>query len=177
MKWQCLPITEFDDFAGDWDRVSARAASSAPFMRSIFLRPLLRHFSKGNETIVAAYDKGEPQAAAILQMVRPGMWQTFQPSQLPLGAIVFNRELDPMQVFRGLLSTAPGLSVSLDSPSSIRSSFRARCRSRDWRLLTTSRPPGSKSRAPSRHIGKRAARTCGTTYASNAASSVSKAFS
>jgi len=113
MKWQCLPSREFDNFSAEWDRVAEDSFASAPFMRSIFIRPLLRQFSSRNEVIVVGYEGGRPQLATIVQRVRPGMWQTYQPSQLPLGAIVFRRELDPLQVLQGLLAAIPGMSVSL----------------------------------------------------------------
>jgi len=113
MKWSRLPIREFDAFAADWDRVSATSAAAAPFMRSIFMRPLLRQFSLGNETIIAGYKGGRPVVAAIVQRTRLGMWQTFQPSQLPLGAIVFDRDLDSALVFTDLLKQSPGVALAL----------------------------------------------------------------
>lgn len=113
MKWIRLPIKEFDGFASEWDRVSAYSVPRAPFMRSIFIRPLLREFGTGNETIVVGHDGGNPRVVAIVQKVRPGMWQTFQPSQLPLGAIAFQQGVDFGAAFEGLISATPGLSLSL----------------------------------------------------------------
>jgi CelD/BcsL family acetyltransferase involved in cellulose biosynthesis len=113
MKWKRLPLEEFDNFAEEWDRVNERAMIDAPFMRSIFMRPLLREFARGDETIVVGRKADGVKVAAILQSVRPGMWQTFQPSQLPLGALVCAHDLNPLEVFAGLLSAVPGFAVSL----------------------------------------------------------------
>jgi CelD/BcsL family acetyltransferase involved in cellulose biosynthesis len=113
MKWSRLPITEFDGFTAEWDQVNPRALADAPFMRSIFMRPLLRQFAQGNEQIVVGRDGGRVAVAAILQPVRPGMWQTFQPSQLPLGALLCANDADVREVFSGLLTALPGFAISL----------------------------------------------------------------
>jgi hypothetical protein len=113
MKWNRLSIKEFGSVAELWDRVAADSAADAPFLLSHFIAPLLRHFARGDEQIVAGFERGEPQVAAIVQRVRTGGWQTFQPSQLPLGAIVSKRGLDAFDVYDGLLSALPGLRLSL----------------------------------------------------------------
>jgi CelD/BcsL family acetyltransferase involved in cellulose biosynthesis len=113
MKWQSLPIREFDRFATEWDRVGEHAFSIAPFLRSIFIRPLLRQFARGDEWIVSGNENGETRVAAILQKTRPGIWQTFQPSQLPLGAILARPDIDLPEVLGGVLAAAPGASVLL----------------------------------------------------------------
>ena len=113
MKWNRLSIKEFGNVAELWDRVAADSAADAPFLLSHFIAPLLRHFARGDEQIVAGFERGEPQVAAIVQRVRTGGWQTFQPSQLPLGAIVSKRGLDAFDVYDGLLSALPGLRLSL----------------------------------------------------------------
>lgn len=112
MKWQCLPVSEFDGFSAEWDRVGANAFKIAPFLRSMFIRPLLRQFSRGDERIVCGHENGLPRIAAILQKTRPGMWQTFQPAQLPLGSVLVAADLDPIDVLGGVLSAVPGTPVS-----------------------------------------------------------------
>jgi hypothetical protein len=111
MKCKLLPIAAFDDLAAEWDGVVN--ATNAPFLYSTFVRPLLRQFSKGNEIIVAGYEGRELQVGAILKQSHAGLWQTFQPSQLPLGAIVARRGSDIRHIAESLLAATPGPSVSL----------------------------------------------------------------
>ena len=112
MKWQCLPVSEFDGFSPEWDRVGTSIFPIAPFLRSMFIRSLLRQFSRGDEQIVCGHDNGVPQIVAILQKTRPAMWQTFQPAQLPLGAFLVAEDLDLTEVLGSILKAIPGFPLS-----------------------------------------------------------------
>lgn len=113
MKWKTFPIADFAAFAADWDRLAERVAPRVPFLRSTFMRPLITHFATGAERIAAGYDGTELVAAAILHKVKPGIWETFQPSQLPLGPVLAPPLADIADLATQLMAVLPGVSVSL----------------------------------------------------------------
>ena len=93
MTWTLQPIALFADFAGQWDAL-ARSRPGIPFLESVFLQPAVDSFGNGDERLCLNHVNGQLRAAAILQPGRKGMWQTFQPSQLPLGAWISDGSID-----------------------------------------------------------------------------------
>lgn len=112
MKWKRLPASQFRALASDWDRLCERVAPAAPFLGSAFIGPLLTHFGSGNECIVLGEDSTGVKAIAVMRPVRFGIWETFQPSQLPLGAILLDRSTDTTEVAADLMRALPGFAVS-----------------------------------------------------------------
>lgn len=106
-QWQLHPIERFDDFAEAWDRIND-AGTGLPFLSSLFIRHLLRVFRSGTECLVVLGPPGEEQALGIVRSSRLGAWETYQPSQLPLGAWVMAGSLDYAEVAASLLRTLPG---------------------------------------------------------------------
>jgi CelD/BcsL family acetyltransferase involved in cellulose biosynthesis len=118
MRCETLPIDRFDQVAPDWDLLATRYAR-APFMGSAFVRASLRHFSSGNERIVVITDAQGPAAIGVF-VRRRGMWETFQPSQSPMGALV-TREVvglgDLLEVVgRGCGALATGAAATQQDP-------------------------------------------------------------
>jgi CelD/BcsL family acetyltransferase involved in cellulose biosynthesis len=105
--WRLLPIESFDELASSWDRLNA-AATGLPFLSSLFIRNLLRVFRDGSERLVVLGAAGEEQVIGIVRRGRLGAWETYQPSQLPLGAWVMADELDYEKVAESLLRVLPG---------------------------------------------------------------------
>lgn len=87
IRWELTPIADFDRHVADWNRL-AQAVPSSPFLASAFLRPLLAHFGTGNEMLACAQAGDVAVGYAILVPAGLGRWNTFQPSQLPVGPIV-----------------------------------------------------------------------------------------
>jgi CelD/BcsL family acetyltransferase involved in cellulose biosynthesis len=110
--WRCYAIDRYCEFAQAWDRLNA-ASSGPPFLSSLFIRNLLKVFGDGTERIVALGARGEERALGIVCPQRAGTWTTYQPSQLPLGAWVMERELDYTHVANSLLRALPGLPLLL----------------------------------------------------------------
>ena len=82
-------------------------------------------------------DPGEEQALGIVCRGRLGAWETYQPSQLPLGAWVMGRSLDCAAVAKSLLRTLPGAPLLLaltrqDPWVQPRPSDSATVRTLDW---------------------------------------------
>lgn len=112
MAWTILPIEKFNEYAARWDSL-VRKRPGTPFLESAFLQPLLAVFGSGRECLCLLEDNGRLLAAAIMQRGRKAIWQTFQPSQLPLGAWITNGDIDLIEAAGSLLAQLPGPSLAL----------------------------------------------------------------
>lgn len=112
MAWTILPIQKFTDYAAQWDAL-IRTRPGTPFLESAFLEPLLAVFGSGDERLCLLQDNGRLRAAAIMQWGRKVIWQTFQPSQLPLGAWITDGHVDLFSATASLLRQLPGMTLAL----------------------------------------------------------------
>lgn len=112
MTWTIYPIARFTDLAPELDTLT-RSRPGTPFLETAFLHPLLDTFGTGDERLCMNHVNGELTTVAILQRGRHGMWQTFQPSQLPLGAWISDGRTDLLATCRSLMSRLPGLSLGV----------------------------------------------------------------
>lgn len=112
MNWIILPINKFSEHAAQWDAL-VRSRLGTPFLESAFLLPLLAVFANGSEHVCLLQENGRLCAAVIVQRGRTAIWQTFQPSQLPLGALVTDGQLDLAAVTSSLLRQLPGVTMAL----------------------------------------------------------------
>lgn len=112
LRWTIYPISSFDEFANDWDAVN-QCAGAVPILTSAFVKPALSAFATGGERLAVLRDGAGVQALAIVARRRRGVWETFQPSQLPLGAWVMRPGLDYAAAGRRLLAALPGFAVLL----------------------------------------------------------------
>ena len=113
MTWQLVPAQRFADHAADWDALQRRTTNT-PFLEAAFIAPLLQEFGSGRETLALCRDTtGQLQAATLLAPPRRGMWQTFQPSQLPLGPWLGHADQPLEPQLRTLLTALPGLALGV----------------------------------------------------------------
>lgn len=112
MTWTLYSIAQLANFANQWDTL-ARSRPGTPFLETVFLQPALDTFGNGNELLCLNHANGQLCAAAIVQRSVTGMWQTFQPSQLPLGAWLSNENIQLVSTGNALLSKLPGLTLGL----------------------------------------------------------------
>jgi hypothetical protein len=112
MTWNHHPISKFSEFAGQWDTL-AQSRPGTPFLESAFLQPLIDTFGTGDERLCLFHTNGQLCAAAIVQQAGKGMWQTFQPSQLPLGAWLSAEGIDLTATSNALLSELGMLTTGL----------------------------------------------------------------
>lgn len=136
MTWTVHPITQFTRFADQWDAL-ARSRAGTPFLESAFLQPLIDAFGDGGERLCLHYSGDQLSGAAIVQRARQGMWQTFQPSQLPLGPWILAHQVDLVSACRELMRVLPGLTLGLgitqlDSRLQARPVDGATTRTRDY---------------------------------------------
>lgn len=112
MTWQLLPCNEFPAHAQAWDALQKRSTDT-PFLESLFIQPLLAEFGTGKELLALHASGGTLNAAAIVRPTGRGMWETFQPSQLPLGPWMAMRQDDLALRLRSLMLALPGLALGL----------------------------------------------------------------
>jgi CelD/BcsL family acetyltransferase involved in cellulose biosynthesis len=110
-NWEFHSIAEFREQSETWDRLNHRGPQS-PVLTAMFVAPLLKEFGTGCE-ILALCGQPDPVAAAILQRRAQVGWETFQPSQAPLGAWIQIPEVDTEKLARSLIRTLPGFGLAL----------------------------------------------------------------
>ncbi|HWP23817.1 MAG TPA: GNAT family N-acetyltransferase [Candidatus Binatia bacterium] len=100
----------FPSFAKSWDEIN-RQSSNHILLDSRFIAPLVRHFGS-ERTLLAVRGGSEAPGMALIERGKPGFWQTFQPGQAPLGAIVLGRDHDdPGVAIRELIRDLPGYAL------------------------------------------------------------------
>jgi CelD/BcsL family acetyltransferase involved in cellulose biosynthesis len=84
-RWVLLPAAAFDAHASQWDALNARGGGSV-LMESRMLACAMRHFGSGAEVLALLSGPEGLRAAAVLGRRNAFTWETFQPSQCPIGA-------------------------------------------------------------------------------------------
>lgn len=84
MHWCFHPASAFPAHHETWNQLN-RVCADSPLLHSDFIAPLLREFGGPNLRLAVAHDHGEPVAMTLLGRPRFAIWETFQPSQLPIG--------------------------------------------------------------------------------------------
>ena len=113
MSWTLYPASDLPRFAAEWDALQ-RATTDTPFLETTFLLPLLQVFGQGDERL--ALQRGEDgrlQAATLLRALGKGRWETFQPSQLPLGPWVCSAGTPLADTAAELMRAVPGLGLTV----------------------------------------------------------------
>jgi len=112
MTWQIHPISCYPEYHQAWDTLLAKH-HPIPFLESIFLQPLIEEFGSGNEMLAIETDGNTLRAATIVVRGRFGLWQTFQPSQLPLGPWIAIPGSDLVGLTQSLIKALPGFALGL----------------------------------------------------------------
>lgn len=107
IRWTILPISEFGAHAAQWQRLNEQGSRS-PLLSLDFVEPLLAEFLVGGEKLAIGSQDGTPVAMAVMTAARKGAWETFQPSQAPLGMWVDRTGVDVAAALDSLLRALPG---------------------------------------------------------------------
>lgn len=96
-----------------WDEIN-RSQGNPILLDSMFVEPLIRQFGS-EKTLLAIGNDGASPSLALFEQPKKGFWQTFQPSQAPLGLVVFGdpNRLDPAQKIRDLIRSLPGYALGI----------------------------------------------------------------
>ncbi len=112
MTWQVFPAKSFTDYRKQWDHINCTGPNS-PVLNSAFMAHSITEFGTGKEKLAIYGDIKTPLAMAVLQKTKLGVWDTFQPSQSPLGAWINESKLEYSVLLKELMSTLPGLVLKL----------------------------------------------------------------
>lgn len=109
MNWNLYPIDEFERRQDAWQRLNRDGNSSSPLLGVAFLLPALREFGTGKEVLAVYGGWQNPQAMAIIVPKSMfGGWETFQPSQAPIGAWLHDKCMDMRFLLAALINKLPG---------------------------------------------------------------------
>jgi CelD/BcsL family acetyltransferase involved in cellulose biosynthesis len=114
--WHLQDARQLPRLAQDWDLLNHHGAAS-PLLDTAFVLPLLSAFGNGTEILASCRMDGRYVGMLLITSHRFGFaiqtWQTFQPSQAPLGLGVWEDGLDWPACLSALLRKLPGISVLL----------------------------------------------------------------
>lgn len=136
MYWTLHPIKQFAEYANQWDAL-AQSRPGTPFLETAFLKPSIDAFGSGDELLCLLQSRDQLRAAVIMERGRKCMWQTFQPSQLPLGAWISDGKVDLVSACNELISQLPGCTLGigasqLDSRIQVRPDNGPKVRTQDY---------------------------------------------
>lgn len=112
MRCEIFPVRSFDSLEKDWSSL-AQAYWQAPFLGVDFVRTLIEVFATGQEQVVRVTTPGGEVVAMGIFARRGTMWETFQPSQLPIGCLVVQPRTDWESLLQALGRALPGLSLGV----------------------------------------------------------------
>src|SRR4051794_15722201 len=102
---------EFSRYQSIWDGLN-RARGNHPLLDSMFVGALIRHFGS-QETLMGIEDDDNNPGMVILEKPRRGFWQTFQPSQGPLGLFLLANDEGIDRQIANLIRSLPGYALGL----------------------------------------------------------------
>lgn len=112
MSWTLLPVAEFAAHAERWAQFNAETSAS-PLLQPEFVQPLITEFGTGKE-LLGVYESGGAIAAMAIMAPRgPGKWDTFQPSQAPIGMWMHRPGTDLAGALAALARALPGFPLVL----------------------------------------------------------------
>lgn len=112
MAWKVYNADKFDNFRKEWDQLNKNGPDS-PVYNSAFITYSLREFGNGNERLAVYGDLHNPSAMTVLNKTKFGVWDTFQPSQVPLGAWLTNQKTEVRVLLKELMRALPGLVLKI----------------------------------------------------------------
>lgn len=112
MQWTLVPATDFAAHAETWRRLND-ASLRSPLLALEFVQPLLAEFGTGKELLATCTSEGDVIAMTIMSPRRKGAWETFQPSQAPIGLWLQRADLGLQPLLEALTAKLPGLPLVL----------------------------------------------------------------
>lgn len=112
MTWSFRPaLKNFEAARGDWDSLN-HSQYDHILLDSGFVAPLLRHFGSGDVLLGTNTSSLRPGMLLVTRKAL-GIWETFQPSQAPIGLFVAGSRDDASKFFPDILRRLPGPAVQL----------------------------------------------------------------
>jgi hypothetical protein len=111
MSWCFHNAAEiFDQYQDAWDEIN-RARGNHILLDSIFVKSLIHYFA-GEDVLLGISNDSKNPALVLVERVRKGVWQTFQPSQAPLGLILWHNIDEINKQLDTLIRSLPGYALS-----------------------------------------------------------------
>lgn len=112
MSWKFDSATQcFDSLRALWDECN-RSTSSHILLDSGFVLPLLKHFANGE--VLIGHNADTPDSGVVLLTSRgAGRWETFQPSQAPIGLCLLGTPDSNGDALHRLTRKLPGYALEL----------------------------------------------------------------
>ncbi len=112
MSWEFFPAAgHFENVRKDWDNLNLSQGHHV-LLDSAFVGALLRHFGHPGVRLGINQDSNRP-GMVLLVPARWGFWETFQPSQSPLGLVVFGYHDETGAGLSELTRSLPGFALQL----------------------------------------------------------------
>jgi hypothetical protein len=112
MSWKFESATQsFNSLSALWDDFN-RIRGSHILLDSGFVSPLLKHFANGEVLFGHNTDSIDPGAALLISRGK-GQWETFQPSQAPIGLFLLGSPDLNGEVLHRLIRKLPGYALEL----------------------------------------------------------------
>jgi CelD/BcsL family acetyltransferase involved in cellulose biosynthesis len=110
MHWKFHSPETFSSQRTCWEQLHSRQGG-CPVLAWDFVEALVTTFGTGSERLGVCSSSQEPVAMAIFVPTRRGAWETFQPSQAPLGLWLQNPGLPIDAAARSLFTRLPGFGL------------------------------------------------------------------
>jgi Acetyltransferase (GNAT) domain len=110
MSWSIYPVLELQAQLSTWQGLNASAGDSA-MLHPDFIAPLIKHFGNGKEQLAIYQIDDQVKAMTVVEKTKPGVWQTVQPSQAPIGLWVSVPDIHLESCLQKLLHALPGTVV------------------------------------------------------------------
>jgi hypothetical protein len=112
MTWKFQPAAaSFEEVRNDWDALNQRTSNHI-LLDSGFVAPLLRYFPEG-AVLLGSSDDAETPGMALLVPRGTGRWETFQPSQAPIGLMLLGSPNPRTDSLTRLTLALPGYAFQL----------------------------------------------------------------
>ena len=110
MTWRFQPATQnFPALAKTWDAIN-QSRGNHILLDSGFVAPLLRNFDDG-KALLCIEEADSGNGAALVVRKGPGLWETFQPSQAPIGLFILERPSSGAKQIQMLARALPGFAM------------------------------------------------------------------
>ncbi len=113
MDWNIVPARQFNNYIKQWQALNVQLAQDLPILQPVFVSALLTYFAEGNEYLAIGTEDNKCVAMGFFQKAGAASWQTFQPSQAPVGLWLCPPEKQ-IGTLKSLAQKLPGITLKID---------------------------------------------------------------
>jgi hypothetical protein len=117
IKWSIYPTSDFKPNSfiyEEWDRLNERTTNQG-FLSAAAISCYLKYFGRNREHVAVGVACGKIKCMTVIVKVDPFRWETFQPSQLPLGAFLLSSDAEIRSTAKSLLNALPSFPLVLSA--------------------------------------------------------------